>query len=62
MSFEIHTHGRDVYVRPTDDNWRTLKGSDGREWIELNADQARLLSWALSNTDRFTVTADDEDG
>ena len=62
MSFEVQVMGRDVFVRPAGNTWKTMKGSDGRDWIELNADQARLLSWALSNTDRFTVTSDDEDG
>ena len=60
--FEVHTHGREVFVRPSTDTWRTMKGSDGRDWIELSRDQAALLANALTTTDRFTVTVDDEDG
>lgn len=60
--FEVHTHGRDVFIRPSDTVWRTMKGSDGRDWIELNRDQALHLANALSRADRFTVTVDDEDG
>jgi hypothetical protein len=62
MTFEVQVMGRDVFVRPSDDTWRTMRGSDGRDWIELNSDQARMLANALSLTDRFTVTADEEDG
>lgn len=60
--FEVHTHGRDVFVRPSTDTWRTMKGSDGRDWIELDRDAAAYLANALTTTDRFTVTSDDEDG
>lgn len=60
--FEVHTHGRDVFVRPSTDTWRTMKGSDGRDWIELDRDAAIHLANALTTTDRFTVTVDDEDG
>ncbi len=62
MTFEVQVMGRDVFVRPSDDTWKTMRGSDGRDWIELNSDQARMLANALSLTDRFTVTADEEDG
>lgn len=62
MSFEIQTMGRDVYVRPSWGQWQTMKGSDGRDWIELDRDEAQLLVNALTKTDRFTVTVDDEDG
>lgn len=62
MSFEVQIMGRDVFVRPTDNTWRTMKGSDGRDWIELDRDQARVLCSALNQTDRFTVTSDEEDG
>lgn len=60
--FEVQVMGRDVYVRPSTDTWRTLKGSDGRDWIELNRDQAAVLSSALKTSDRSTVTHDEEDG
>jgi hypothetical protein len=60
--FEVQTMGRDVFVRPTTDTWKTMAGSDGREWIELSREQALHLAAALTVTDRFTVTADDEDG
>ncbi len=60
--FDVQVMGRDVYVRPSTDTWRTLKGSDGRDWIELNRDQALLLSSALRQSDRVMVTHDDEDG
>lgn len=62
MSFEVQVMGRDVFVRPTGTTWQTMKGSDGRDWIELNRDQASLLCSALRQTDRYTVTQDDEDG
>lgn len=38
--FEVHTHGRDVFVRPSTDTWRTMKGSDGRDWVELSREEA----------------------
>jgi len=60
--FECQTMGRDVFVRPSTDSWKTMKGSDGRDWIELTRDQALHLAAALTVTDRFTVTADEEDG
>ena len=60
--FEVQTMGRDVFVRPTTDTWKMMAGSDGREWIELSREQALHLAAALTVTDRFTVTADDEDG
>lgn len=60
--FDVQVMGRDVYVRPSTDTWRTLKGSDGRDWIELNRDQALILSSALRNSDRVMVTHDEEDG
>lgn len=60
--FEVQVMGRDIYVRPSTDTWRTLKGSDGRDWIELNRDQAAVLSSALRTSDRSTVTHDEEDG
>lgn len=63
MTFEVQVMGRDVFVRPSGGNtWRTMCGSDGRSWIELNSDEARMLANALSLTDRFTVTSDEEDG
>lgn len=62
MSFEVQVMGRDVFVRPTSTTWTVMKGSDGRDWIELNRDQARILCAALSQTDRFTLTDDEEDG
>ena len=62
MSFEVQIMGRDVFVRPTDATWTVMKGSDGRDWIELNRDQARILCAALNQTDRFTLTDDEEDG
>jgi hypothetical protein len=60
--FEVQTMGRDVFVRPSTDSWKLMAGSDGRQWIELNREQALHLSAALTVTDRFTVTTDDEDG
>jgi hypothetical protein len=39
-----------------------MAGSDGRQWIELNREQALHLAAALTVTDRFTVTSEDEDG
>jgi len=60
--FEIQTMGRDVYVRPKTDTWKTMAGSDGRQWIELDRDAAVYLANALTLTDRYTVTVDDEDG
>jgi hypothetical protein len=39
-----------------------VKGSDGRDWLELTRDEALYLASALTVTDRFTVTQDDEDG
>lgn len=62
MSFEVQVNGRDVFVRPSWDGWRTVKGSDGRDWIELDRDAAFLLSSALRQTDRFTIAQDEEDG
>lgn len=62
MSFEVQVMGRDVFVRPSSDSWKTMKGSDGRDWIELNRDQAIHLANALTTSDRYTVTADEEDG
>jgi len=62
MSFEVQTMGRDVYVRPSWGQWQTMKGSDGRDWVELSREEAQLLVNALTRTDRFTVTVDDEDG
>lgn len=61
--FEVQVMGRDVFVRPADGNsWRNMKGSDGRDWVELSRDEALHLANALSTTDRFTVTSDEEDG
>jgi hypothetical protein len=60
--FECQTMGRDVFVRPTGMTWKTVKGSDGRDWLELTRDEALYLAAALTVTDRFTVTQDDEDG
>jgi hypothetical protein len=60
--FEVQTMGRDVFVRPSYDSWKTMAGSDGRQWLELSREQALHLAAALTVTDRFTVTADDEDG
>lgn len=62
MTFEVQVMGRDVFVRPTDSTWTVMKGSDGRDWIELNRDQAAILCSALRETDRYTVTNDEEDG
>jgi hypothetical protein len=62
MMFEIQQMGRDVYVRPTDGQWQTAKGSDNRDWIELSREKAAYLAACLQMTDRFTVTQDDEDG
>lgn len=62
MSFEVQVMGRDVFIRPQSDSWKTMKGSDGRDWIELDRDQAFRLANALTTTDRFTVTQDEEDG
>lgn len=31
MTFEVQVMGRDVFVRPSDDTWRTMRGSDGRD-------------------------------
>jgi hypothetical protein len=60
--FEVQTMGRDVFVRPSTDTWKLMAGSDGRQWIELNREQALHLAAALTVTDRFTVTSEDEDG
>ena len=60
--FEVQQMGRDVYVRPTDGQWITAKGSDGRDWIELSREKAMHLAASLTATDRFTVTQDEEDG
>lgn len=60
--FEVQVMGREVYVRPATDTWRTMKGSDGRDWIELNRDQASVLASALTRSDRLTTTHDEEDG
>ena len=60
--FEIQTMGRDVFVRPSTDTWKFMAGSDGRQWVELSREQALHLAAALTVTDRFTVTSDDEDG
>ena len=60
--FEVQVMGRDTYIRPAGRNWRTMKGSDGRDWIEVSRDEAIHLANALTTTDRFTVTVDDEDG
>jgi len=60
--FDVQVMGRDVYVRPATDTWKTMKGSDGRDWIELNRDQALVLSSALRQSDRVTMTHDEEDG
>jgi hypothetical protein len=60
--FEVQTMGRDVFVRPSSSTWKNMAGSDGREWIELSREEALHLAAALTVTDRFTVTADDEDG
>jgi hypothetical protein len=62
MMFEVQTMGRAVFVRPSDTTWQFMAGSDGRQWIELTRDQAFYLASALTVTDRFTVTADEEDG
>lgn len=62
MSFEVQIMGRDVYIRPSSDSWKTMAGSDGRDWIELDRDEAYRLANALTTTDRFTVTQEDEDG
>lgn len=60
--FEVQVMGRDVFVRPTANSWRTMSGSDGREWVELSREEALHLANALTTTDRFTVTSDEEDG
>lgn len=60
--YEVQTMGRDVFVRPSEASWKVMKGSDGRDWIELNRDQAVYLANALSRSDRFTVTQEEEDG
>jgi hypothetical protein len=60
--FEVQTMGRDVFVRPTNAGWIWMAGSDGNTWIELTREQALHLAAALTVTDRFTVTQDDEDG
>ena len=61
--FEVQIMGRDVFVRPSDGNsWRSMKGSDGRDWVELSRDEALHLANALTTTARFTVTSDEEDG
>jgi len=60
--FEYQVMGRNVFVRPSDTSWVTLKGSDGHDWIELTRDQAMHLAAGLNHTDRFTVTVDEEDG
>jgi len=60
--FEVQTMGRDVFVRPSNTSWMVMQGSDGRGWIELSREQALHLAAALTVTDRFTVTQDDEDG
>jgi hypothetical protein len=60
--FEVQTMGRDVFVRPSYKSWMVLRGSDGRGWIELSREEALHLAAALTVTDRFTVTVDDEDG
>jgi hypothetical protein len=60
--FEVQVMGPDTYIRPTGSQWRTMKGSDGRDWIEVTRDEAIHLANALTKTDRFTLTVDDEDG
>lgn len=61
--FEVQVMGRDVFVRPSGANtWRTMSGSDGREWVELSREEALHLANALTTTDRFTVTSHEEDG
>ena len=62
MMFEVQVNQRDVFVRPTHNTWQFMAGSDGRQWIELNREQALHLAAALTLTDRFPVTSDDEDG
>lgn len=62
MMFEVQVNQRDVFVCPTHSTWLFMAGSDGRQWIELSREQALHLAAALTLTDRFTVTADDEDG
>lgn len=60
--YEVQTMGRDVFVRPSGTSWKVMKGSDGSDWIELNRDQASHLANALRESDRFTVTEEEEDG
>ncbi len=60
--FEVQTMGRDVFVRPSSATWKHMAGSDGRQWIELSREEALYLAAALTVTDRFTVTTDEEDG
>jgi len=60
--FETKTHGRDVFVRPSEATWKTLSGHDGRDWIELTREQALSLSATLRSSDRDMVAHDEEDG
>lgn len=54
--------GRDVFVRPSGSTWKTMKGKDGQDWIELSRDQALYLSAALNRSDNVSIIQDDEDG
>lgn len=60
--FDVQVMGRDVFIRPSSNTWTTMRGSDGRDWIELSREQALLLSNALRMSDRVMVTHDEEDG
>jgi hypothetical protein len=63
--FEVQVAGRDIFVRPSTDTWRTFKGSDGRDWIELSREQAMHLSYAVRQSDElidFYNLDEDEDG
>jgi len=60
--FDIETMGRDVFVRPSGSTWKTMKGKDGQDWIELSRDQALYLSAALNRSDNVSIIQDDEDG
>ena len=63
--FEVQIQGRDVFVRPSTDTWKTLKGSDGRDWIELSREQAMHLSYAVKQSEElieFYNMEENEDG
>lgn len=51
--FEVQVSGRDIFVRPSTDTWKTLKGADGRDWLELSREQAIHLSHAVKQSEEL---------